>query len=148
MQPPAAADTRPTLKPAEVTPESPAENQLPPTGLPWNSAPASPAATGTQDLQPIPFPSLGPPVVNPDNSRLSPVPDPDATPVAPTEESNPPQLLNPGDQVASLRTGQRWAVTTIGWPAGRHASTERVPAVPPRRDLRDWDESGWKSVGK
>ena len=145
-QTPAPADIRPTLKPADVTPESPADSGSPQSGLPWNSAPASPAATGTQDLQPMP--SLGPPVVNPENSRLNPVPDPDATPVAPTQENNPPPLLNPRDQVASLRTGQPWAVTTIAWPASRRVSTDRAPTAPPRRDLREWDESGWRSVGK
>jgi len=81
------------------------------------------------------------------------VPDPDATPVAPTQESYPPRQLQPQpqDQVASLRTGQRWAVTTITWPApqGRvEAAGDRVPVVSPRDELRSLDESGWRSVGK
>jgi hypothetical protein len=148
-QPPAAADTRPTLKPAEVTPESPAGREPPRAGLPWNSPPANPAnpaASNVPDMQPMP--SLGPPIVNPESTRLNPVPDPDATPVTPAEQANPPQLLNPRDQVASSRTQQPWAYTVATWPASHRTSTDRTPPVQPRRDPRAWDESGWQSVRK
>ena len=86
--------------------------------------PANPTDTGAQDLQPIP--SLGPPVVSPENSRLQPVPAPDATPVSPTEQSNPPQLAKPRDQVASLRTGQPWKVIPVTYPASGRTIADRA----------------------
>ena len=116
-QPPAAADTRPTLKPADISPEFPAENQLSPTVSPWDTAPVEQAApvepaapvesavpaapvaptdAAVPDIQNLQsLPALGPPALSPEGSRLRPVPDPDATPVAPTQESYPPRQLQP-----------------------------------------------------
>lgn len=156
---PTPADTRPTLKPADVPPppaaeslaptgtSGPAVNQPPMSSLPWNqAAPANRASTSGYDAET--GPSLGPPVMAPEGVRPNPVPSPDAAPAVPAEENSEPQLLNPRDQVASLRTGQSWGYSTITWPANRRTSSDRVPPVQRQRDPRTWDESGWHSAGK
>jgi hypothetical protein len=138
-QPPAAADTRPTLKPVAPEGSAPAAPMPPGSGAPTTD-PAPP------DMQALP--SLGAPVEAPENSRLAPIPDPSATPVSPTEQRDAPPLLNPRDQVASLRTGQHWAVTPVSGSVDRRQSDGHPSAAPARRDFREWDESGWHSVRK
>ncbi|MHB8972550.1 MAG: hypothetical protein ACYC3X_09445 [Pirellulaceae bacterium] len=150
---PVPADTRPTLKPVQVPPasptdvNSPAASQPPMTGLPWNHATPANKATATGHEAET-GPSLGPPLLSPTESRPNPVPSPEAAPAAPAEKDSVPQLLNPRDQVASLRTGQSWGYSTITWPTSRRVPTDRVAPLEQQRELREWDESGWQSVGK
>jgi len=142
-QTPVPAEVRPTLKPADP--------------LPTDAEVEGPLDTGR--LQPLPqiesgagvgqgLPPLGPPVTNPERSVLNPVPGPNTTPATPAEQNAAPPLINRRDQTASLRTGQSWAVVPVVWPAV--VPDERAPRTeaPVRRDLRQWDESGWHSVRK
>ncbi len=106
------------------------------------------SATSTVAMMPKPGRPWGRRSWLPRVSRPNPVPSPDAAPAVPAEENSEPQLLNPRDQVASLRTGQSWGYSTITWPANRRTPSDRVPPVQRQRDLRKWDESGWHSAGK
>ncbi len=146
VQPP-AADVRPSLKPIDVPPAATRDDAWPSTDLPGEpTPPAEPAVTDPPSLQPVP--SLGPPIVNPEQSRVHPVPGPNATPVVPVERDEPPPLVHRGDQVASVPSGPSGAVVPAVWPASVRKAEGRVPASEARRDWQVWDESGWKSARK
>ena len=127
---------------------SPAASQPPMSGLPWNHAHASQYGDRHR--------ARGRSRAVPGTAALESERNRDRTPCRvqrpprpfPPKKNSVPQLLNPRDQVASLRTGQSWGYSTITWPTHRRAPTDRVPPVEQQRDLREWDESGWQSVGK
>ncbi len=155
------ADTRPRLAPGYGAPDSgmnaPQSNASPDRG-------GSVTDRGTQDAQhsgsdvrsqtilskPVPLPSLGDPGVRNDGARPTPVPDPDAMPTRAGEQNDAPQLLNPRDQVAVLRSNQAWAVTPISWPQVSRSEPRSKPVTKaqPRQPSRSLDESGWYSIAR
>ncbi len=161
---PEPAETRPSLVPGYGDVNSGGGAPQPSPSATWNSGAsnASPTAedgtiendaarTQTILSKPVPLPAFGNPAARSNESRPAPVPDPDATPARIEEEPSTPQLLNPGDQVAVLRSNQAWAVTTITWPTasklGRRPLSTTTTAQPRPRRL-ELDESGWRSIAR
>ncbi len=171
------ADTRPSLKPAIPDSNSGIAAPQPPSSSssPWNSGlpgsnaplehPTGPALSGPQPPTPpratinrmVPLPGADSPAAPPNavnpSMNVKPVPGPNATPRRSDDKVNAPQLLDPHDQVASLRASQAWAYTTISWSQPKRTTPGRVTASPTTREpvtLRRemLDDSGWHSIAK
>lgn len=155
VTPPAARARlqRPTLQPS-MTPLAPAESPAEPTAaapsprvsLPQNSQlfPASPAT----DEDMTEGPSLGLPLMAPRGPQTSPVPSPDATPRVPTEAQPTPAPPQPRDQVAAGNLAAPVRFATAVRPLEGRVVPERSATVPANRDVRNWDESRWRSGAK
>ncbi len=150
-QPP-AADVKPSLKPALDEPgdTEPADSALEaPESATRSPLPSHSVMAPAEDaLNPnaiVPLPSLGPPRVNGPGPSISPVPGPDTAPADPEAAPSAPQLLNPRDQVAVLRSDQPWSYSATVWPP-RQGATQATSSPSSQRVDRRWDESGWQSV--
>ncbi len=160
---PEPAETRPSLVPGYGDASSGVSAPQPMSSSMWGSGAATAdnavpqAATanpdaGTQTIlnKTVPLPVLGNPAVEPVQPRPTPVPDPEATPTRIEEEPTAPQLLNPRDQVAVLRSDHTWAVTTITWPKTSSQGRRPMPktTAAPRQHRGELDESGWISIAR
>lgn len=150
---------RPMLQPMEPTPATPeptaaeeptiaptAAQQPPMIRLPWNSGLAP--ETPTADREITDGPSLGLPLTAPGISPTSPVPSPDAMPRIPAESQSAPAAPQPRDQVASWHGEQPVRYASTARPVEGRVVPQRSAAISAKRDIRDWDESGWRSGAK
>jgi hypothetical protein len=153
---PPATRTRmplPTLQPMEPTPAIPEPTTEPTAGqqssmvpLPANSGLASEAGNTSGAIGD--GPSLGFPLMAPGGIQTSPVPSPDATPRTRVESQPAPSPPQPRDQVASWSGGQPVRYASSVRPVEGRVVPQRSAAVSAKRNIRNWDESGWRSAAK
>ena len=164
--PPAARTRvqRPTLQPYEPTPATPESatpepatpesftaQQPPRVRLPISRAPVAetPATDGGMLEGPsLGMPSLGMPLIGPGGTQTSPVPSPDATPRVPAEAQPTPATPQPNDQVASWNVAAPVRYASAVRPVAGRVVPERSATVSATRDIRNLDESGWRSRAK
>lgn len=153
---PEPADLRPSLVPGapgsgSSAPRSPgsAGASPAPQGAGMNSAASgnwsANAPPRTTLSQPVPLPQREGSAYPSEGRTPSPVPDPDAIPAHNPDTHDAPQLLDPNDQVATLRVRQAWAYTNVSWPGERRVS-RGTPIVSPTQQVEELDDSGWRSI--
>lgn len=82
-----------------------------------------------------------------DRRKPTPVPDPDAVPAPEKDKSTAPELLNPGDRVATRdNPAPRWDHAPISW--AQEQSVPNRPVTAPRQQSRrePLDDGGWHSI--
>lgn len=144
---------RPTLQPSMPTPATPepaaaptAAQAAPRVRLPNNSSVLSEAPTADSPV--TESPTLEMPLLGPSETQMSPVPSPDATPRVPTEAQPTPAAPQPRDQVASWNVSAPVRYASTARPAEGRVVPGRSATVSAKRDIRNWDESGWRSGAK
>lgn len=144
---------RPTLQPYMPTPAAPesageptAAQPAPRVRLPINNNVATQVPAAEPPMND--GSSLGIPLVAPGGTQTSPVPSPDATPRVPTEAQPTPATPEPRDQVASWNVTAPVRYASTVRPIEGRVVPERSATVSAKRDIRNWDESGWRSGAK